>query len=468
MGHESRQITQVYGFYDECLRKYGNANPWKYCTEVFDYLTLSATVENSIFCVHGGLSPEIKLLDQIRTIQRVQEIPHEGPLRLPLVALVLVEAERIIQVQRNRVRQKWPALRVFESPDTRLSFHTLRKIERREQAGLATPHVVAPLPWNLGHRRFGVELEETNRQENLPLSLHRDALPKRRRADSWNAQLVAGHLPRKVDAVRVDAVTDEPSHCDPAVLDLGMTQEADGRFVRLVPELPFSEVERVPETDRGVEPFRQSLQVGRRLNPRDDVGLATNCQSCDDRRRRSAAQAAGRVERVDAEELVDEAARDAEHSRAAVLALGVELEGPDLGVVVAHPGVERDVAGLGVVGLRLGRKASAGLLHARQDHDLEPSGGRDGLERREATRGHVGEFEVLRHGEVARDPDSSLDGDDVEEAKHSRAAVLNLHDLVPAHVAGLDEAKRVVDAQGREHTDVPFGEHLDPARSLRW
>ncbi|CAJ1351394.1 unnamed protein product [Effrenium voratum] len=76
--HESRQITQVYGFYDECLRKYGNANPWKYCTEVFDYLTLTAIVENSIFCVHGGLSPDVKILDQIRTINRVQEIPHEG------------------------------------------------------------------------------------------------------------------------------------------------------------------------------------------------------------------------------------------------------------------------------------------------------------------------------------------------------------------------------------------------------
>lgn len=76
--HESRQITQVYGFYDECLRKYGNANPWKYCTEIFDYLTLSAIVENSIFCVHGGLSPEVKLLDQIRIINRVREIPHEG------------------------------------------------------------------------------------------------------------------------------------------------------------------------------------------------------------------------------------------------------------------------------------------------------------------------------------------------------------------------------------------------------
>lgn len=44
--HESRQITQVYGFYDECLRKYGNANVWKCFTDLFDYLPVTAVVED--------------------------------------------------------------------------------------------------------------------------------------------------------------------------------------------------------------------------------------------------------------------------------------------------------------------------------------------------------------------------------------------------------------------------------------
>jgi len=78
--HESRQITQVYGFYDECLRKFGSVNVWRYCTEIFDYLSLSAIVAGQLFCVHGGLSPSIVTLDQIRTIDRKQEVPHDGPM----------------------------------------------------------------------------------------------------------------------------------------------------------------------------------------------------------------------------------------------------------------------------------------------------------------------------------------------------------------------------------------------------
>ena len=74
--HESRQITQVYGFYEECMRKYGSVNVWRYCTDIFDYLSLSAIINDRIFCVHGGLSPSINTLDQIRLIDRKQEVKY--------------------------------------------------------------------------------------------------------------------------------------------------------------------------------------------------------------------------------------------------------------------------------------------------------------------------------------------------------------------------------------------------------
>jgi serine/threonine-protein phosphatase PPG1 len=78
--HESRQITQIYGFCTECMKKYGNINVWKHFTAMFDYLTVAALIDNTIFCVHGGLSPNVTTLDQIRVLERFKEVPAEGPL----------------------------------------------------------------------------------------------------------------------------------------------------------------------------------------------------------------------------------------------------------------------------------------------------------------------------------------------------------------------------------------------------
>lgn len=49
---------------------------------VFDLLTISCVVDGAVLCLHGGLSPDISTLDQLRLINRHQETPHEGMLLL--------------------------------------------------------------------------------------------------------------------------------------------------------------------------------------------------------------------------------------------------------------------------------------------------------------------------------------------------------------------------------------------------
>ena len=73
--HECQTITQTYGFYDECKRKYHDSiNVWKYCCQVFDTMPLSALINNRYFCIHGGLTPNLEKIEEIDKIDRVQEI----------------------------------------------------------------------------------------------------------------------------------------------------------------------------------------------------------------------------------------------------------------------------------------------------------------------------------------------------------------------------------------------------------
>jgi Calcineurin-like phosphoesterase len=81
--HESRQITQVYGFYDECLRKYGNANVWRFFTDLFDFLPLTALIENQVCVSHFpstiAIFPWYRLCSPIRGICRLRHTRPPNP-----------------------------------------------------------------------------------------------------------------------------------------------------------------------------------------------------------------------------------------------------------------------------------------------------------------------------------------------------------------------------------------------------
>ncbi|OHT00762.1 Ser/Thr protein phosphatase [Tritrichomonas foetus] len=78
--HESRQVNMQYGFYNDCLQVYGHAGVWSLCNEIFDLLPIAAIVGQKIFCVHGGLSKDIKLVEQLDLLPRRTDLPSQGPL----------------------------------------------------------------------------------------------------------------------------------------------------------------------------------------------------------------------------------------------------------------------------------------------------------------------------------------------------------------------------------------------------
>jgi len=76
--HETREMSQIYGFSREIEKKYGSLDAWKIFMDLFDYFPIGALLEGEILCIPAGLSPEVDTLDQIRMIDRKQEIPKEG------------------------------------------------------------------------------------------------------------------------------------------------------------------------------------------------------------------------------------------------------------------------------------------------------------------------------------------------------------------------------------------------------
>jgi len=75
--HECASINRIYGFYDECKRRY-NIKMWKKFQDVFNVLPFAAVVDEKIFCIHAGLSPDLNSPEQIKRIMRPTDVPDSG------------------------------------------------------------------------------------------------------------------------------------------------------------------------------------------------------------------------------------------------------------------------------------------------------------------------------------------------------------------------------------------------------
>jgi serine/threonine-protein phosphatase PP1 catalytic subunit len=75
--HECASINRIYGFYDECKRRY-NIRLWKTFTDCFNCMPVAAIIDEKIFCVHGGLSPDLEHMEKVRRIPRPTDVPDQG------------------------------------------------------------------------------------------------------------------------------------------------------------------------------------------------------------------------------------------------------------------------------------------------------------------------------------------------------------------------------------------------------
>jgi serine/threonine-protein phosphatase PP1 catalytic subunit len=91
--HECPETNREYGFLQECSQAFPQSNVWTKFNDCFGWLPISALIDGRILCLHGGLSQDLRRLDQLRQIQR----PSDGEDDALVCSLLWSDPERRVE-----------------------------------------------------------------------------------------------------------------------------------------------------------------------------------------------------------------------------------------------------------------------------------------------------------------------------------------------------------------------------------
>lgn len=183
--HESRSVNMQYGFYNDCIQVYGHAGIWALCNEIFDLLPIAAIVENQFFAVHGGLSKDIKLVEQLDLLNRRTDLPPQGP----LCDLCWSDPEEGISEWTSNKRG---AGYLFGKPQVEefLRLNNLKMITRSHQLAmegyqkyfddmLITVWSAPNYMYRAGNKATFMKVDENCQYELIEFSAHKDSLSRK-------------------------------------------------------------------------------------------------------------------------------------------------------------------------------------------------------------------------------------------------------------------------------------------------
>lgn len=76
--HETQAMTTHFTFRQEVLKKYGSEELYQLFLDCFESMPVSAIVNNDYLCMHGGISPELKEIKDINSLNRFTEPGLKG------------------------------------------------------------------------------------------------------------------------------------------------------------------------------------------------------------------------------------------------------------------------------------------------------------------------------------------------------------------------------------------------------